>query len=714
MRLISTTNAHFCCSSRMQNDSIHSEQSQLVRQRLKDEWLSRFTTRVLLLCCILPLFSTTVFSQDPTASQYQRTLAKAVRKIASETLNSVVTIEVIGVMQADGEVRQDAPTSGVVVDADGHILASSWVTKSNSASIIVIAPDGQRYPASIVARDEHRDLVLLKVAATDASWTPVTFADSEPTEDRIGETLIAVARYGESNTPMVSTGILSATGRLDGTSLQTDARISPAFYGGPLLDLKGRFRGVVIPAVGEGGAEDPTAWYDSGIAFAVPSSIISTKLDRLKNGETIQPGVLGFVIAGSDPYADGTRLSVVRKRSPADKAGLRVGDVLKSIGGKPVRRRQEIKLALGPFDAGEEITIEYEREGEVQTTQATMIASIPPLQPQFIGLLATEKAAADEIPEASTADSDSEPSSVSSIEVVVTGTLKGSPADGTFQANDTLLEMDGSAISDLSTLRQRVWASEPDQPINFQLLREGETKTVDIKPILLDGSLARLQLEKQTSDATETWETETLQLPDITNAAALWFPKRTVDADAADSSENTAVPLAVLLVPPKDRDPAKILESWKEIARQRSVAVCVICSESDEQWRPTEIDAISKLTAASLKRFDSNASSVALIGGGAFTMSEEDNPADSMALAASLSTENVFAGVAISNQTQPPAVRLRKDGPPRLLRVLIPLPPEAEVPFWAETLRRIGCPLQTSPTLNRELCLQWTRSLLAM
>jgi hypothetical protein len=85
-----------------------------------------------------------------------------------------------------------------------------------------------------------------------------------------------------------------------------------------------------------------------------------------------------------------------------------------------------------------------------------------------------------------------------------------------------------------------------------------------------------------------------------------------------------------------------------------------------------------------------------------------------MALAASLSTENVFSGVAISNETEPPAIRIRKDGPPRLLRVLIPSPPDSELPFWAATLRRIGCPLQTSITLNRDLCLQWTRSLLAM
>jgi len=289
---------------------------------LRSFLVNRISTpfEMLLAVALLLGISTPIHADDPTPARYQSILAKAVRHVAEDTLPSVVTIEVIGVMQANGEVRQDAPTSGVVIDEQGHVLTSSWVTGGDSASIIVNAPSGKRFPAEVVAKDEHRDLVLLKVSSPDETWQPIAFSTNDPANDKVGETMVAVARYGENNTPMVSTGILSAVGRLDGTAIQTDARISPAFYGGPLVDLKGRFRGIVIPAVGEGGAEDPTAWYDSGIAFAVPSTIIAQKLDRLRRGENIQQGLLGFVVAGSDPYAEGTELSVVRKRSPAKRA----------------------------------------------------------------------------------------------------------------------------------------------------------------------------------------------------------------------------------------------------------------------------------------------------------------------------------------------------------------------------------------------------------
>ncbi|MEO9596071.1 trypsin-like peptidase domain-containing protein [Rhodopirellula bahusiensis] len=666
--------------------------------------------KALLSFALLLGMASTSIAEDPTPARYQSILAKAVRHVAERALPSVVTIEVIGVMQADGEVRQDAPTSGVVIDEQGHVLTSSWVTGGDSASIIVNAPTGKRYPAEVVAKDEHRDLVLLKIASGDETWQPIEFPSTDQATDTVGETVVAVARYGEINTPMVSTGILSAIGRLDGTAIQTDARISPAFYGGPLVDLKGRFRGIVIPAVGEGGAEESTAWYDSGIAFAVPSPIIAQKLDQLRRGENIQQGLLGFVVAGSDPYADGTELSVVRKRSPADKAGLKVGDELKTIGGQNVTRRQEIKLALGRYDAGNEVEIEYERDGKRMSSTATMIATIPPLQPQFIGVIA-----ADEMEE-KTADDSTEDKSKPSVSVIVQNVWNQSPADGILKINDRLIELDGAPILDTNALRQRLWASDPEIAMELIIERDGETQAVSIDPLTLDGPLDRIQSFKTPAPlAADAWNVEDLQLPDITNEAAIWFPKSELAAETApDETPLSPLALAIVLAPPKDRDPSAILGAWKDLARERHVAVCVICSDGDDQWRPNEIDAITKLTAASLKRSGALPSAVSLIGGGAFMMNEKANPADSMALGASLSTTNVFAGVAISNETEPPAVRLRKDGPPRLLRVLIPNPPDSELPFWAETLRRIGCPLQTTLTLNRDLCLQWTQSLLAM
>ncbi len=91
-------------------------------------------------------------------------MAGAVREAANRVLPSVVAIEIIGTSgAAQGEVEQDAPTSGIILDADGYVLASSIVVARPSASILVVLPDGTRQAAKVVARDHHRDLVLLKI-----------------------------------------------------------------------------------------------------------------------------------------------------------------------------------------------------------------------------------------------------------------------------------------------------------------------------------------------------------------------------------------------------------------------------------------------------------------------------------------------------------------------------------------------------------------------
>ncbi len=222
-----------------------------------------------------------------------------------------------------GEVEQDAPTSGVVIDKSGFILASSIVVRRAAASILVVLPDGSRHAAKVIARDHHRDLVLLKIK-TEKELFAIDL--SAKVEMRIGQTTIAVGRYGSDASPMVSRGVLSAIERLDGIAIQTDARVSPTFYGGPLIDLYGNVLGILIPAVAEGGAEDATSWYDSGIAFAIPADVIARKIDRLKAGEDVKKGLIGIVAKSQDPYKDVTEIAAVRTRSPAEAAGIKAGD----------------------------------------------------------------------------------------------------------------------------------------------------------------------------------------------------------------------------------------------------------------------------------------------------------------------------------------------------------------------------------------------------
>ncbi|TWT88017.1 trypsin-like peptidase domain-containing protein [Neorhodopirellula pilleata] len=656
---------------------------------------------------------------------YQQAVAERIRNIAEEILPSVVSIEVIGVLQSDGEVRQDAPTCGVIVDSDGFILASSWVVRSEAASIIVSTGDGNRYPAKVVGRDEHRDLVLLKIDAKGAALEAIELTASQ-TSPPIGSTLVALARYGESNVPIISSGVMSAVDRLDGTAIQSDVRISPTFYGGPLLDLNGNVAGILIPAVGENGADDPTAWYDSGIAFAVPTDVIAAKLKRLRDGETIQAGLLGLVIGGSDPYAPGTTIATLRKRSPADRSGLQAGDELTRVGDRPVRRQQEIKLALGRYDAGDEVELEVKRDGRSKVVVATLVDAIEPLRPQSIGVAL-------------------EGLKVASI-------LPDSPADGLIQVGDEIESLDRTKLPNAATLRQQLWAADPETKLTFGVRRlDDSTKEepkpapeneISITPKPWSGEFSTTVIESlgklPATGTGQSWEATEIRLPDVVNQAYLWHPARVVE-DAKETSEQGAkadptgstlsTGLAIVLLPPSQRDVADAMVSWKQTAKSLNVAVCLIASQDEQRWSLSEIDAISKITAAAIKQSAADPNAVAVVSAGILStqtvaptnspneapIKGKANPADAMALAVSLSTENIYQGVAIPSSTQPPGIRLRRDAPMRLLRVLI-TGDVSEMPPWTETLTRIGCPVQTFDEtiqqVDRRTVLSWCRSLL--
>ena len=416
-------------------------------------------------------------------------MAKAVRTAAESVLPSVVAVEIVGTAQGPaGEVDQDAPTSGVMIDTDGYVLASSIVVRRPAASILIVLPDGSRHAAKLVARDYHRDLVLLKIE-TSKELSAIEFPAKLDTQ--IGKTTVAVGRFGNTASPIISRGVLSGVERLDGVALQTDARVSAAFYGGPLIDLYGNVMGILIPAVAGGAGSDPTGWYDSGIAFAIPSDVILTKLERLKSGTDIKPGMIGIASKTKDPYDDGTEIAAVRKRSPAETSGIKAGDELIEIDGKKVRRHQEIKQALGRFDAGETIRIKLRRDGKEIDITTELAETIPPLQPQRLGVLVSDVAS----------EQDTENQAEEDVaKVVVDEVLPGTPADGKIKVGDHLRKLGDAKISNTAVLRSLLLSAEPETEIQLSITRAGNDETIKLTPAMVAGS-SLLQPSKAWSDA---------------------------------------------------------------------------------------------------------------------------------------------------------------------------------------------------------------------
>ena len=203
---------------------------------------------------------------------------------------SVVKIETFGGLERVGEVLVGTgPTTGLAVSADGYIISSAFNFAQKPAQILVHLDDGTRLSAKLVATDHSRMLVLLKVTlpAGKSLAVPVAAPRGEMT---VGQWAIALGRTFDSAKPSMSIGIVSALNRIWGKAIQTDAKISPNNYGGPLVDIRGRVLGVLVPMSPM--AADELAgveWYDSGIGFAVPLEDVFQPLDRLKRGMTCIP-----------------------------------------------------------------------------------------------------------------------------------------------------------------------------------------------------------------------------------------------------------------------------------------------------------------------------------------------------------------------------------------------------------------------------------------
>jgi serine protease Do len=267
------------------------------------------------------------------------------------------TISVARYRQADG------PTTGVIIDADGYVVTSSFNFMRDPQVITVTLADGKRVLAKLVARDKQARIALLKITAADlrpAAWR-------ERNKIVPGQWALT-AGYGlGSKQPALSVGVVSALDRTAGMTVQTDAKCSPVNYGGPLFDVEGRVLGIIVPQAGD---EDELAgvdWYDSGIGFAIHNDFLELRLPRLKNGENLERGVMGVQL---DPIAvdplnkiDGVRIAGIAA-GPAKAAGIEAGDRLVGIGEFPVHKLLDGRRALARFAAGDVVRVKVVREGE--------------------------------------------------------------------------------------------------------------------------------------------------------------------------------------------------------------------------------------------------------------------------------------------------------------------------------------------------------------
>lgn len=303
-------------------------------------------------------------------------LGDLVRQAVQKVDPSIVRLRVIGGEQSiDGERVSSLVTTGVVISNAGDIITSQFALQGNPEAVLVEDGSGNKANAKVVATDHVRRLVLLR--ANEGKWKPATPAPSDSV--LVGQYSVAAGRFYATDSSSMSVGVISALKRVHGMAIQTDAKVSPINYGGPLLNLKGEVQGILVPLSprAQGNSSSGVEWYDSGIGFAVPMTDVLVIAERLKSGKDMKPGRLGMRMKTNGMFSSMVIADRVLKGGPADIAGIRKGDRLVTVNGRPLERISILEEAIASRYAGDSVSIDIIRGEETLSLKVELAEELP-------------------------------------------------------------------------------------------------------------------------------------------------------------------------------------------------------------------------------------------------------------------------------------------------------------------------------------------------
>ena len=280
--------------------------------------------------------------------------------------------------QGDGSIRERSLGSGVIVDAKGYILTNRHVVEKADRIRVRFEddPPGVQHDAKVIGTDQETDLAVIKVEV-DHPLPAARMGNSDGMQ--VGDWVLAIGSpFGQQGT--VTAGIVSAKGRdiVPGrqfqTFIQTDAAINPGNSGGPLVNLNGEVIGINTAILSETNAY-------AGIGFALPSKTVVDVYNQLTGPEhKVSRGSIGIMFDAVENPAiarvygsgSGVPISSVVAGSPADQAGLKVGDTITTVDGKKVTKGTELVADIAARKPGSKVSLGFLRNGKAQETSVTI------------------------------------------------------------------------------------------------------------------------------------------------------------------------------------------------------------------------------------------------------------------------------------------------------------------------------------------------------
>ena len=374
----------------------------------------------------------------------------------------------------DEVLKQQALGSGFIIDPQGHVVTNAHVIDGADTVKVKLADD-REYKAKVVGKDDRLDVAVLELqnAPHDLPAGALGVSDSL----RVGEYVVAIGNpFGLGNT--VTMGIVSAKGRTIGAGpyddfIQTDASINPGNSGGPLFNLRGQVVGINTAINPQG----------KGIGFAIPIDAVKQVVPQLVATGHVSRGRLGVAIQGMDEdlakalgmdRPHGALVGQVEPGSPAEKAGLKSGDVIVAVDGQDVPHSEDLPRMVAAHKPGTNVKVTVLRDKQSRSIEVTLAA-----------MQESTERAEDKQPGANPGRGTSSQLGFAvddeGGQVVVRHVASDGPAQGKIRPGDIIESVNQQPVTSANDLSTKVHASPSDKPVLLQVKRGDQSRYVAIE-----------------------------------------------------------------------------------------------------------------------------------------------------------------------------------------------------------------------------------------
>lgn len=516
----------------------------------RTEWILSFSYCLATVVFVLDITHSHATAQNASIEQLRQAATVAA---IEKNKNFVVKLELFAEDPSHPKVG-----TGTLISKEGEIVTSAFLVNSKDTGVVAYWGD-EKFNAALVGVDHSRNLALLKVKAPAGIKVPTIGAPRV----EVGSTAIVLGKTFSVSSPNVSVGIVSAHNRIWGKAIQVDAKVSPANYGGPLIDLTGQITGILTPLSPENSGANPEDWYDSGIGFAIPIADVMSSVKRIKNAGDVQSGKIGIKFKSQNLFRNALQIGVCFPRSPAAKSGLLPGDHVTKIDGRPVVNLAQFKMSTASKYAGEEITVSVKRKGRELDLKLELTDQLLPYKFPYLGILPA-----------------SEPQRGIVIKEVDRDLHQGTP----LQAGQTITELDGQPVNSVDELSDLLAQKEAGDSIKLLVAQDDRTHTIQFKLRNIADPMKATAFPESATEQTENVKDESMTLGGYANHCHLVYRAETEKGGRAKA-------LIVLAETSKSNKQA-LIDRWKQLVQSADVVVQIIFPDSIDGWSSEEKEVI--------------------------------------------------------------------------------------------------------------------------